>query len=134
MDGFIRSENTLNPGATNVNRVIPYYDIESVKIAWKTYVQERTNERRIAEAYTSPLYFHFETIPGAGFANRGQIFRHIESQSLASKDRLEQYPGLKLLSTLKGLQLGAFLDEFYTQAYKSKHAPETAHAFFTDIQ
>ena len=134
MDGFIRSENLLNPGATNVNRVIHYYDIESVKTAWRAYVKERTDERRIAEAYTSPLYFHFETIPGAGFENRGQIFRHIEAQSLASKDRLQKYPGLRLLSTMKGLQLGAFLDAFYTRAYKSKNAPETAHAFFTDIQ
>lgn len=69
--GYIQDETTLNPGATNLNRPIPYFDTEGVSTAFNSHIRTVKAERRKehSESQAFREFVRVDVFPGDTYAS-----------------------------------------------------------------
>jgi hypothetical protein len=65
LTGFLQNENKLNHWATNINRWIPFFDIENIDEVYRDYIKDKKQERLNKNAELAPIktYIDIQTYP-----------------------------------------------------------------------
>lgn len=125
LSGFIQDENTLNPGATNLNRPIPYFAPEGISEAFAGHVKQAKAARRAENAETQAFreFVRIELFPGDTYAT---VFSNLAAYVGDSRSHFAKYPNLAFLSGLNDLQKKDFLIKVLGGAMKTGNAPDAA--------
>lgn len=120
--GYVQDENTLNPGATNLNRPIPYFASEGVGEKFAGHVRQAKAERRTQNAETHAFreFVRVELFPGDTYAT---VFSNLAAYVGDSRSHFAKYPNLAFLSGLNDLQKKDFLVRVLGEALKTNSAP-----------
>lgn len=127
LSGFLQDETTLNKSATNLNRPIPYFDVngnegKALQTAFNEHITTRKSERKQENADTMAFreYLQVEVFPGDTYAT---IFRRISDYIPQSGSHLKKYPNIRVLSQINDLQKLSFLERIVPEAITNKRTP-----------
>jgi hypothetical protein len=133
LDGFLQSEAEFNPGAMNENRIIPYYDIASVKVAWGKFVTQMREKNINFEKVANGQFIEIFTLGWAGLDSKRRIFQTLLETIEASEARLRQFPVLRNIRKFNEFQYEAFMEMVFAASIHDIEATD-ARDFYSNIR
>lgn len=130
---FLQDENTLNPWAFKINRVLPYYDSANIsKLFWDYITQKKTIAKQTQES-TKELkeFIDIKTYP---WDVPSSIFNRIKEYVWTLENKFWKFPYLKIIKELNEYQQYLFLTQFLDQSIKTGSKSFNSWEFLRDIK
>lgn len=94
MMGVIEDENRLNPGGTNINRTISYFDTANIPKIYTDCIQTVKTQKLADNKETAPYveYLDIQMLPGDTYAN---LFARIVKNLENHQSHFEKFPSIR---------------------------------------
>ena len=111
MMGVIEDENRLNPGGTNINRTISYFDTANISEVYGTYIQAVKNKKLADNRETAPYveYIDIQMLPGDTYAN---LFARIVKNLENHQTHFEKFPNIQHIGGFNDYLRKEFLKQY----------------------
>lgn len=117
----------------NENRIIPYYDIASVKVAWGKFVIQMREKNINFEKVANGQFIQVFTLGGAGLDSKQRIFQTLLETIEASEARLRQFPALRTIRQFNEFQYEVFMEMVFAASIHDIEATD-ARDFYSNIR